>query len=339
MKKVFTIVLSIALLFSCLPQAAYAVDYTKKREVASEVSEYRSADELFVIRASMLCNPNTTEEDLEEIDLELAKLGVEKISASEVAEKLGVSSVTPRYGLGSMPNTTWYSKRQITVSNGQRYEVQIITGQGDNSSSDLNHFFMNYTRTYSGVPQGFGNALKVVGSEIVTASVNYIAPSVGSTLAAGTTVASVLNAFFDGINPTGQVNNIQIACQFNVATTIKYAFVKMEGSPDNGNQIMAYEGNYVHYTALLTVPTYTHTNGVTHTGITTYQCSEGITGYGFKDDDCRTIAAQNYWTYRNQNQIFNIMSVYHQMEEIPTTILGVKYTIDVPWAFPPIVET
>lgn len=332
MKRLISLLLITALLSTCFPSSVYASDISTTPDPISPIGS--TSDQLFALRAKLLTDPDTVPEDIKKIDQQLLASGVEAISHEEVAEKLGIVD-QPMYDVYSTSDTRWFSERFINVWNGQRFEVQIITGQGILEGSPLNRYDMTYRRSYVSFSAAIGKALQVVIEDIITESIEEISPTTSTVLSSGISMNTLINTFIEEMTTDVTVTNLSFSCHINLATTMRYAFVKYEGAVDEGNQILACESNAVSFTALFVQPTYDVTTGdIVKADFETVDYYGEVESYGFDVNDCRLIAAETFWTYKNANANFDVMSIYHQMTTIPLVVFNTTYNISVPWEFP-----
>lgn len=328
MKKVLSVILSLAFLISCTPVQVDAIDQISEDTVVSNADTY--VDELFNLRAQLLIDPNTTQSEIDKIDSQLLELGVEKISYSEISQKLGLVA-QPMYDVTSTTDTSWFSQRRTTVTNGRHYEVQIITGQWNNRNSPLCEYISGVKRTYSGKAVGAVNALQVLGNSVVTSSISNVFPEIGTALSSITTLYDIRKAYDEGLSPTSIIEDAEYSFDILVGTTAKFGFVKSSGALDEGNQILGYVGNQVNYSVYIDIPVFTNVNGVQTMERETVVYSDSSTSYGFDNDTCVTVAGQNCWLYKNG---YSNLDVYHDIYRIPIVLLDTTEYINVPYEFP-----
>lgn len=68
MKKLFSLILSIALMFVFLVPDANALDPIAEDEEIIDSATSQSPDDLLALRARLLCDPNTDQTQIEKID-------------------------------------------------------------------------------------------------------------------------------------------------------------------------------------------------------------------------------------------------------------------------------
>lgn len=242
--------------------------------------------------------------------------------------------IHPMYDVSSTEDTIWTSNRYITVTNGQRYEVQLIIGQLRDVDSMSSPLYMQSGELYEGTVDSAGSAFQVVVKDIVTASISNYDPVLGSTVAALFSIQDIWESLDPGLVVS---KNASHAFSVSMVTTMKYAFVKHEGALDDGNQVLCYVGNKVHYTVSVLVPILIEDEkGEIITDSKPAKVSDTITSHGFETttihDYCIWIAAQNFWKYKNGQSSF--MEVRHEVQVIPYEILNKEYKLSVPIGFP-----
>lgn len=329
MKRILSLSLVLTLLVFCFNSQANAI-IVGEDTIGSVIVSTTDTDELFRLRAQLLMDPNSTQEQIDTIDAQLLSLGLEKISAIEVAQKLGATA-QPMYDVSSTTNTTWFSERRVTVTNGRQYEIQIITGQWNNRNSPLCKYISGVKRTYSGKAVGAVNALQVLANDVVTSSISNVFPEIGSTLSLATTLYDVRKAYDEGLSPTSIIEDADYSFDILIGTTAKYGFVKSYGAVDEGNQILGYVGNQVNYSVYIDIPIFTNVNGVQTIERKTITYSDSSRSYGFDNDTCVAVAGQNCWLYKNG---YSNLDVYHDIYRMSIVLLDTTENIIIPSEFP-----
>lgn len=208
--------------------------------------------------------------------------------------------------------------------------MQIITGSWINHDSPLVSYQTGIGKQYSGVAVGAVTALQVLADEVVTAAIGKL-PYIGPVLSGGLTLYDVQQAFVEGLSPTTVLDDAAYSFDILIGTTIKFAFVKYSGALDEGNQILCYVGNEVDYTVYIDVPVFEIVNGERIMYRDTVEYSDSSTSYGYGYDDCRTIAATNFKTYK---QGLTPENVYYHIVRIPMLLMDDVYNASIPYEFP-----
>lgn len=321
MKKFISFALVLTLLFSCGVSQILAVEVSGEDSFMEQISN-QSADELFQRRAELLFDPNATQEDFDNIDAQLRAIGVEELSPAEIAQING-DEVQPLYNVDSTTDTKWYSQRKIAVARGVQYEAQIITGQPNNTNSDLFNAKVVVKNKASSKKLGAINALQVLVTDVATNAVSTFSPVVGTAYAVSTTLYNMIKGYYEGVTSSTVLSNVKYSFTVATAITVRFAYVKYAGAADDGNQVQCYKGNSVSYTISATIPTLKTTNGTAVADTTTLKFSDTATSYGFDVDTCANIAAENYRLYKAGQ---TMSDVYYDIVAIPMIVFDTKYT-------------
>lgn len=329
MKKTLSIALVMVLLFLCGSSPVSAVVPGEDSMPSENIPATTDVDELFRLRAQLLMDPNTSQEQFDSIDAQLFALGVEPISAYEVAQKFG-NTASPLYDPISTDDTLWTSQRLTNVYNGKQYEIQIITGQMRNSNATNSPLYdtdPGIKKSTHGKQMGAINVLQVIAEDVVTSSISSI-PVVGPILTAPLTAYELLHAYNSGYSPTTVIDNADYTFLTVAVSTMRFAFVKYSGAVDAGNQILGYCGTQVNYHVSVTFP-YVDENLLPLSDTVAY--SDTATSYGFDIYAARAIASQNFWNYKlGQTNL----DTHHLLLRIPMVLLDDTYVMDVPYSHP-----
>ena len=283
------------------------------------------------LRAQLLMYPDTTQEQIDAIDEQLLRLGVETITAAEVAHKLGATA-HPMFDVESTADTTWTSERFIVIVRGQQYEAQVITGMWENGNSPLNNHtpgcYVN--RYYSGMPLGAVNALQVIAGEIATEELVEELPVVGTALTIGKTLYEVVQAYREGVTPLTILEDNSYTFNILMGTTVRIVFVKGVGSPDS-MQTLCYVGNHVNYNIQINIPIFTVINGQQIMEMKNDNNYDYSTSSYFDTNLCKSFAADNY---RRIREGATDVDKLYQITRIPMELLDAKYVAVVPMDLP-----
>lgn len=277
-----------------------------------------------------MLDPNTTQDQIDIIDEQLLKLGVEKISYAEVAQKFD-ETAQPMHDVESTADTDWFSERIITVIRGVQYETQIITGQWKNMDSPLCEFTPGVYRQYSGKALGAVNAIQVLADEVTTGTIAEKIPVIGDALTVVTTLYDVYKAYDDTVTPLTVIDDAKFSFNILMGTTVKLVFAKLVGSPDDPYQIQVYMGNQVDYQVYIHTPIFEVQNGEQIMTLHTQCYSDSTKSYAYDTADCINFALENYQDYRAGSTNID----YHQeILTIPIVLLDETYRANVPFTRP-----
>lgn len=243
MKRIISFLLSFVFMLLMMPSSAYA------QQISSEVISFDDnlelqsyIDSLYVKRNELALDFDRNKEQIDQIDQELASLGVEEISYAELANKLG-STVSPQYTVNQPDSyTTWTSRRYSYNYQGNLYEIQVITGVPNSTSSKLSRIAEFHSNPSYGITVGSINALKVVAGSVIGNLGN-----VGQGLGVAITLYDAAKAYVSGLQKTTVFEDVYATYKANISANMRYVFVKTYGSADSGNQILCYVGNYATY--------------------------------------------------------------------------------------------
>lgn len=332
MKKALSIVLVLTILLLSGANPAIALEVTGEDSVSRENFSSAAADTLFRLRAQLLLDPNSSQEEIDKIDAQLRSIGVEEISHTDVIRKLGASA-QPMYNVTSTENTSWFSQRSITVINGRQYEAQIITGQWKTTGSPLYDFKSGAVSNFAGKKAGQIKALQALVDEIVSCGIGQI-PEVGTYLSVGMTLYDIQKAYYEGLTPTTVIDNVSYSFDIYLGTTMKFVFVKYAGALDEGNQVLFYVGTGTEFKVWIDIPVVTVVNGTNHVTRRTLEYIDTVTSEGFHNDECKVIAAENYRLYKLG---VTPNDTYYYLRRIPIVLLDTTITVNVPYQ-PPILN-
>lgn len=329
MKKVVSVFLVFALLLLSGPIQINAADEIENESITFYPTA-ENVDTLFRIRAQLLLDPSTTQDQLDKIDEQLLQLGVEKISPSEVAQKFG-NTAQPMYDVESTEDTEWFSERIITVIRGVQYETQIITGQWKNRDSLLCEYTTGVYRQYSGKMLGVVNAVQVLADKVTTGAIAEKIPIIGDALTVATTLYDVYKAYDDSVTPLTIIDDAEFSFDILMGTTVKLVYAKLVGSPDDPYQVEVYKGNEVNYQVYIHTPIFEVQNGEQIMTLHTQCYSDSSKSYAYDTEDCINFALENYLGYRAGS---TNMDYQQEIRTIPIVLLDETYTAIVPTTHP-----
>lgn len=181
-------------------------------------------NQLMEQRAEAICTENT--DKITEIDMQLAELGVEDLSAEEVKELFADDESSARWLTPpDSTNVTWKSYQWKVVSDGKTYEAQTLLAQPKNASSNLSKTGATMIDSSCRFVAGASNVVKIVA----TASVPEFK---GRDFVM--TLYNSLKGYMQGINKETVINGAAIQYTYNTTETVSLIYVRKEGQ--SGNQ-------------------------------------------------------------------------------------------------------
>lgn len=228
-------------------------------------------DELYKIRSELALDFDNNIDKISEVDKRLEELGVEEISYKEVYEKVNGTSIgLSRVEINSSSTVKWTSTRQTIGYNGKTYEMQIIRGVPASLESELYVSFPNRNCSAS--------------ANTVLLNISNISAVNGT----ATCDSNLINRKYSDIfgSTTGSAN---VQGSAYIIVEYLYVFVKYSGDLDTGNQIKAYMGSNVQFSANFNNGSFVTTTGNMY--------SEGYNSYA-------SIACKNFFDYKNGNSNF-----------------------------------
>lgn len=279
-------------------QSVNAIEMTDNVVVVENCEKHIQVSALLEQRYELCKDYENNEKLVLDIDSRLEQLGVERLSSMDLAEKMGIGAspmVTPEY----QRYVDILSERVITVWNGKRYEVQIITCMPNHKDSPLRPS-ANFEIDTEGNKQAqaiqFATA---VGEGAISLAGGGVANAISQVF----TAYNVLSAYSNLVSPTTVVSGVDNAIgKISLSIVEKYYYIKNEGSPDAGNQIEACVTNKVEYEAKVLYEGDILVDGVS---VASVDClSFGSTIYGQYYDEYGldgkgiTRAAQVFWQYK-----------------------------------------
>lgn len=293
MKRLISLILIISILYVCtIPTSAICISENSDLVVIHDKEKNERIDALFAYRAELEIDYDENMEQINKIDLELAKLGVENISGAELLNKLGVDAL-PAVNVTFTSSTSWTSRRIIVSFRSTQYELQIIEGMpidGEGENSPLECTSVGVTYEAAGAAAGAIEAVKVLGAVALGE-----APVVGDALTVMMTAYDLLKVGWDSIKTSTVIDDITGSITVTMTTHMKYIFVKSYGSSDD-YQILCYIGNYVNYLYTSVIPYDIPNDGEGSIHIT-YTSDKDVIHSAYYND--YSVATNNYYNARN----------------------------------------
>lgn len=279
-------------------QHVKAIEMTDNVVVVENSEKHIQVSALLEQRYELCKDYENNEELILDIDARLEQLGVERLSSMDLAEKIGVDAspmVTPKY----QQYVDILSERVITVWNGKRYEVQIITCMPNHKDSPLRPSANFEIDTESNKQAQAIQFATAVGEGAISLASGGVADAISHVF----TAYNVLSAYSNLVTPTTVVSGVDNAIgKISLSIIEKYFFIKNEGSPDTGYQIEACVTNKIEYEAKVLYEGDILVDGVS---VASVDClSFGSTIYGQYYDENGfdgkgiTRSAQVFWEYK-----------------------------------------
>lgn len=200
-----------------------ATSFTATAFAQSTSDNSTQIDVLLEKRAELICLDKWNE--VEVIDQQLEKLGVEKLTQAEVEARFGdVSGSTPYVSTPSSKNVTWLSSRTDYTYGGVTYEIQTLTAQPNQNDSNLKDSGSKAIASSYKWKAGIMNAISVVGS------------SLAGEIPGASLVLSVydsVSGFVSGISKTTEISSAEIVYSYAHTTTVSFKYVKVKGQSDD----------------------------------------------------------------------------------------------------------
>lgn len=326
-RKLLIMMLSVFIL-TLQPIQVFALEQVSAEPIIIDHEKQETIRELMDLRGTLCVDVDANKEQILKVDEQLKALGVEDLSAQEMAEKLGVPNASTMANPAPKTGVEFKSNRFITVWNGERYEIQeVISYPKANSSSPLKDSAVLAFESYENrvADQLEFLAVTVQGAYSVYSEFN---PSkVGTVFNGVMTFYDVFSSLIDAIEPTTYISGIDSSATVNFSFYEKYVFIKCEGSADEGNQILAYCGNRMIYAATIVTPNDIMVDGMSYPINGVRSITEDYRAQYY--DNYTSRAAQIFWNYRhngvtNFNEKFWVYSISFE------AIGDAKRTISIP---------
>lgn len=282
-------------------------------------------NELFALRSKLEVNFEENVDAIQDIDTQLAQLGVEEISHGELLSKMGYD-VLPLANIEPAHDISWTSRRTIAVYRGQQYELQILEGVPTSGDSILRVNHGSFAIEAAGIVAGSAKVVTLLGATAIGAI-----PVVGNVLSPGITFLQLTSdsysAIHDSLQSTTVIDNVSGTALVSQIVHMKLVFVKGAGSSDS-YQILGYMGNFDRYlvSILTAVDIWNGTDLITY-----HEVSLGAedTAHSAHYYDY-TIALQNYYEYRNEGN--NQFWYDYKLTHIDIEVFDKEDRYAVPWA-------
>lgn len=227
------------LLFMSMSTTAFAKSNPDNTEI----------DALLEQRAQLICYEEY--DKLPNIDQQLARLGVEKLTAEEVQERFIGDEVTPYVSAPVSNNVTWLSSRQDYTYNGVTYEIQTLIAQPNEQDSSLKQIG---GRTISSTYKWQVGNMNLL-SAIASAAIGSL-PNANLVV----TVYNALKGYISGISPATEISSTEITYAYAHTTTANFKYVKIKGESDD-KQKLTYISTKGTTAINYQIPQFTYVNG------------------------------------------------------------------------------
>lgn len=184
--------------------------HNEVRELINQISALKMKDSRNDNNSIMYSS--STKREIEEIEKELALLGVEKISISEIDNSISMRSVE----IPESTNENWYKEEYNYSTGGSPYTLTIITGQAKNKNSVLWDEGMNVKLTAApGIAAGTADYIRIAA----TAATGTIGSIFG-------TIYDVLSTTISNLTTSTIIQNVESTYRYQCDTVMHYVYVK-----------------------------------------------------------------------------------------------------------------
>lgn len=290
MKKIYSLLISLTMVCIILVSPASAIGTDCSQQMSENVVSAETLamiEELYGERAKLAHDFEGNKLQIENIDKQLATLGVEEIQYNELIEKLGC--VSPRWNVSSTSTIEWTSVRTNTVYRGNGLELQIIRGIPKTVANEL-------ISTPSVAPQAASSAkatTNVLKIGAVCAIENL--PAIGSSIGIVHTLYDMLNGVIDGLTPMSIVSVSNLNYDLCMVSHEIYVFVKPQGYADLGHQVLCYSGNSIDYTCEVSNKTPIEVDGDVKSNVVSKIYADVIMSPYY--NNYTSISCENFWNY------------------------------------------
>lgn len=297
-KRLLVTVLAI-LMLTLQPIHVLAMEHVSTEPIIIDREKHETIQELMDLRCELLASDEDKSEEILIIDAQLRSLGVEELSAQEVAEKLGYPDVSVMATPAAKAGVTYLSERYVTVWNGERYEIQEITAspEKDAQNSPLKQRPLIYFQSVNPIAAAAMNVLEVVAEGAIDAVSEHVYKKTNYDISSRITFYKLFAGIIEDLKQTTMVNNVLASCYANVSFYERYVFVKYDGSADAGNQILAYCGNRASYTATFVTPVDIMIDGESFPNQNVATITETYKA-GYYDNNTQYVC-QVFWNYKH----------------------------------------
>lgn len=254
-RKISAIVLAIIML-AIQPIHVFALELVSTEPTIIDREKHEKIAELMDLRCVLCVDSETNKEHILKIDKELKELGVEEIFADEMAKKLGYPENSIMATPAARTGVTFLSERFVTVWYGERYEVQVVTSSPTvgATSSPLKEKAVIYFESSQKQRADEICFLGVVAQGAYDVVSNFVTTKYSTYISCAMTFFDVFSGATTALEKSTYVSGIDTSTTVNISFYERHVFIKPEGSSDVGNQILAYCGNKVIYTATVVSP-------------------------------------------------------------------------------------
>lgn len=201
------------------------------------ITDYEEAEQLYARRRRLAVDFEENMDEINEIDRELEKLGVETVPAKNLMDKIGIEMASVNQNIPSTSTVRWDSQRIIHVYNGQQIELQIIRGVPISTSSELlksDNFKVVY-------PSPLKASLNVASVAVKTGL--GLLPGSGIVFTLAFSLYDMYKRAVDAMKATSTIVSATIGHSISMSSEMMLVYAKYYGSPDEGYQKLVYQGN------------------------------------------------------------------------------------------------
>lgn len=306
------------------PINATTITDTDMGAIVLDEAKNNRIDGLFALRNKLELDYDANKTEIDQIDQQLALLGVETVSYGEVFNKLG-SDVLPAIGFDSTNTTRWTSRRVVVTYYGQHFELQILEGVPISANSPLRKDAIVVSYAREGIVAGVTNAIKVIGATAFGGT-----PVIGELLSIGITAYEALSAIGSSLSSSTVIDNVNGSATISLTTHMKYILVKPYDAIDEGHQATCYIGSSVSYnvTTVSVVDILVDNELVTYHEVNA-NVTDSTNSIHYND---YSVPAKTYYDYK-YNGITRYNDDYY-LRTLTMNIFGTNKTINVPYEIP-----
>lgn len=270
LKKRISVFMTVIMTASFLSIHSFAEQPDDKETVINAlVDQRRSAALSIEVDGGQGLDTSEFEAQIEEIDEQLACMGVETLTSQEVLEQFNDNDegVAAYAALPESENVFWFTYRNNITYDGVAYEVQTLLAMvKDGESSNLRETGAVVLQNKNKWEASALNVWKLTAKN----GLYYYLNSNRYTQIAKN-IYEYGKAFISGLSEKTVIKNVKAVYTYNVFTTASFKCVKKKGDPDS-KQMMTYISTSCEVALSGNFPTFYYDgNGVNHPDIITFK--------------------------------------------------------------------
>ena len=330
MRKLISTVVLISLLLACYCPVRAIDSNVESGPVIIDENKHVAVEKLIDLRGKLILDYENNVNEISKIDEQLALLGVEKLSSAEFAKKLGYS-VAPQMIPESQQYVQHLSERLVTVWNGQRYEVQIVTSQPTHRDSVLQPDEYFTIKSEDGIQASQQELVKVMAF----GTISHVGGAAFSSITTGvsiiTTAYDAYKSISELLTPVSIVEGVSGVGMISMTITERHYFIKYEGAVDDGNQILGCVANRVEYVVGVMSEGDLIVDGVSQASIKDFHYENSISSQHFEKIYSGVgRSAEMFWKYKNTG--LRDFQTHFLVNDISIDVAGGKTLwVDIPY--------